>query len=461
MPASCAVRDGETWLMEIKLSEELARFALQTFRDGLPPAIHHQARRAFVNWVGCAYGGCDSAAVHLALKALGPHAGPAQATLIGRGERTDILLATLLNTTAVSAHAFDDTHFPSVAHPTAPVAACLIALAERHDISGSNFLSALAVGMEVQCRIGRMLTTSPAEFPVGLSMAGYIGCIGTALAAGLVSSFDMSQLVSAIGIAVNQSAGSRENHGSTVNVLSPGQSARAGLQAALLAEAGYTASPTAIDGEKGLAVSLAGASLPQVALAGLGSEWEISELAFKPYPSGFVIHPSIDACLDIVSEPGFDPTDIAEVSVTVHPLALALTNRPEPANSGEVLVSLQHWVAASLQRGVAGLPEGTDAAAQDPAIADLRRKIGVAADPDMSRSEARVEVRSKDGRLRRAHIRHCRGSTQNPLSDEQISRKFLDQALLHLPAQAARELLDLTWQVDSRPEMASYAARLS
>ena len=115
------------------------------------------------------------------------------------------------------------THFASVAHPTSPVGAALLALAERQPVTGKQLVLALVLGNEIQCRVGNIVCTPPAECAIGLSMAGLVGCIGVAVATGVVMGFDEDTMATAIGLAANQSAGLREAHATM-----GGQSAGAG-----------------------------------------------------------------------------------------------------------------------------------------------------------------------------------------------------------------------------------------
>src|SRR5262245_13136344 len=108
----------------------LARFVLASRWEDLPPAVRHATRRALLNFFGAALGGCNDAAIGIAAAALGPFAGPAQASVIGRSVRYDAPLAAFLNAAAANVLDFDDTHHPTVIHPTSPVAAPLLALAE-------------------------------------------------------------------------------------------------------------------------------------------------------------------------------------------------------------------------------------------------------------------------------------------------------------------------------------------
>ena len=443
------------------LAEALAAFALRSYAAGLPDAIFRQGRRAFVNWIGCAYGGCDDPAMLLALQALAPFGGAPEAVVVGRPERTDILLATLLNAVSVSAHAFDDTHFATVAHPTAPVGAALLALAQRVPITGSDMLRALVLGVEVQCRVGNMLCTPPAACPVGLSMAGLVGGIGAAVAAGLMLGLDAPKLTAAIGVAANQSAGLREAHATMASHYTPGHAARCGLQSALLAGVGYSCTPAMLEGPKGFAVCFASQPQPEATLADLGEAWEIADLAFKPYPTGFVVHPVIDACLEIAGTPGFDAAAVGSIDLAVNPLVVALTDRPSPTDRLQAIVSTQHWAAAVLLHGAAGLAQGTDAMVHHPAVAALRRCVRLAPADAIALPEVRATVTLRDGRRIEAHVRDCRGSAGRPMTDPEIGRKFLDQVCLRMPKARAEALLEETWRVHEAADAGSFARSLS
>src|SRR5690606_24651344 len=150
---------------------------------------------------------------------------------------------------------------------------------------------------------------------------------GAAVAAGKVIGLDETGMCRAIGHAINQAAGLREAHATMGSPFTPGHAARCGLFAALLAERGVTISDSMIEGVKGFAVSYGTDSQPEAALAGLGTAFEILDLAYKPYPSGFVTHPVIDACLDIARRHAFDPARIERVEVVVNPLTVHLCNR--------------------------------------------------------------------------------------------------------------------------------------
>ncbi len=435
------------------VTRALSRYVAASQYDGLPPEVRHEGLRAFVNWAGCAAGGSRELDVELMIEVLSEFNGAKNATVVGRRERLDAPNATLVNSMSSAALAFNDTHNRSVAHPTSPVAAALLALAERRPVTGRDFLHALILGIEIQCRIGNILCTPPAECAVGLSTQGLLGGIGAAVAAAKVLGLDESGVATTIGLAANQAAGIRESQSTMGSHLIPGHAARCGLMAALLAACGFECSDTMIEGSKGFAVSFATRPNFDAGLDGLGKTFEITTLAYKPYPSGVVIHPIIDACLEIAGAKPLAAAQIERIELTVNPLAVKLTNLVEPKDRGQGLVSMQHWAAATLVHGTAGIAQIADAVVRDPAIAQLRRKVTHVAMESMKPEAAEVRVVLKDGRSLQAGVQHCRGSVGRPLADADITDKTRGQLQTAFPADVAEKILAECWRIGDYPRV--------
>src|SRR6516165_7734039 len=160
------------------VTQKLTRFILGTRLEDLPAAVRHEASRTLVNWIGCAIGGAPHETVTRAIDALAPCFGPAQATLLGRRERADILHAALVN--GISSHVldFDDTHIETAIHPAAPVLPAILGLAEHAPLSGRDFLAALVVGIETELRIG--IAVTPEHYRAGWHITGTAGVFGSA-----------------------------------------------------------------------------------------------------------------------------------------------------------------------------------------------------------------------------------------------------------------------------------------
>ncbi len=444
------------------ITREIARFAVNTHFDALPANVQHEGLRAFVNYVGCAAGGASEPVCLKMLETISEFNGKSDCVVIGSKVKLDALNAALMNSLSSAALSFNDTHYQTVIHPTSAVGAALVSMAMRRRISGKQLIEAVVLGDELCCRIGNILCTPPAECNVGLSTTGLLGCIGAAIAAGKVMGFNEDQMTTAIGIAANQSAGIREAHASMSSWFTPGNAGRSGLWAAFLAEKGYTCPDTMIEGVKGFAVSFASNPQMGAATAGLGDKWEILDLAYKPYPCGVVIHPIIDACLDITAKNNFDARDIARVDVTVDPLCLQLCNRPAPTIRAQAMVSFPHWTATTLMHKEAGLPQVTEAMVHDADIAALRAKVVAHANDKIDREAARVKVTMKDGRAFEAHCKHALSTPQNPMTDKHIADKTRLQMKIAYGKDKAQRVADECWRVtelaDIQPFVASLAA---
>ena len=423
-----------------RVTAELADWALAASFETLSPNIRTEAARAFLNWVGCALGGSGEAVVAAAERAALMTGGTGTATVLGRGRRTDVVSAAFLNCLSSSALAYDDTHLATVTHPTGPVAAPLLAEAESRAVSGRDLLTALAVGIEIQCRLSNALLLPPAQANVALYITGITGPVGGAVAMGRILGFDARRMRWAIGHAATQGAGFRATHGAMSGLAVPALGARAGMFAAHLAAAGVDCREDVIEAPKGFLEIFAPGADPAHAVDDLGSRWEMSANTYKPYPCGIVVQPAIDACLDVAAQ--MRPSDRVEsATLTVHPLTMVLADRPHPRDIFEAQVSLQHWAACVLLRGAAGIAEVRQEVIGDPGIAALRGRIAGRADDSLARDQARAEVRLTDGRSLTASVVHARGSIARPMTDDELDAKFLAQATTVLDAGAAGSLL--------------------
>ncbi|HXW27082.1 MAG TPA: MmgE/PrpD family protein [Xanthobacteraceae bacterium] len=433
------------------ITERLARFLAEHRPDDVPEPVRHEAKRSLVNFFACALGGCRNEAVEILIAALNDCFGPGHATVIGRRERTDALTATFLNAVSSNVLDFDDTHLRTVIHPTAPVAPGLLALAERRPIAGSGLLHAFVLGVEVECRIGNAL--SPGHYRRGWHITATCGVMGAAAAAGKLIGLDAPRMGWALGTAATQSSGLIENLGTMSKSVGVGNAARNGLAAALYAERGLSGPDQPIEGPRGLAAVMGdGADLSGI-VHGLGDTWELMQNAYKPYPNGVVLHPVIDACLELRPKVG-DPARIDRVMVQGHPLLRERADRPNVTTGREAQVSLQHSVAVAFLFGAAGVAQYTDACVNDPAVLALRRKVMAEDDASIPADAAIVSVRTTAGETLSAHIAHARGSVARPMSDWELEAKLRELAAYGAPGVDAERLIEAMWAIDKTQNVA-------
>lgn len=431
-----------------KVTAELAAWIVALTDADIPAEVRREGVRTFVNWLGCAVGGADHDTVDAALRAVSPFSGPREATVLGRAERLDPLHAALVN--GISSHVldYDDTHLKTIVHPAGPVASALLALAEHREMSGTTFLTALIVGVEVECRLANAVY--PHHYDRGWHITGTAGVFGAAAACGKVMGLSQQQMQWALSLAATQSAGLREMFGTMTKSFHPGAAAQNGLKAALLAEAGYDSSLQGIEALRGWANVTSEKQDYDEVLGELGTRWEAALNSYKPYACGIVIHPTIDGCQQIREEIGADRVaQIASVQLYTHPLVRELTGKTTPQTGLEGKFSVYHSAACALLRGDGAPTAFTDEVVRLPEIIALRDKVQAETDPAMHEASVRIVVTFEDGSTLEKYVERALGSLERPLSDEQLEVKFNDQAALVVGADLARDLLAHAWKIES------------
>jgi len=187
---------------------------------------------------------------------------------------------------------------------------------------------------------------------------------------------------------------------------------------------------------------------------GLGATWVLMQNAYKPYPNGVVLHPVVDACLELRPQVG-DVARIERVMVKGHPLLRERADRPNVTTGREAQVSLQHSVAVAFLYGAAGVKEYSDACVNDPAVLALRSKVSAEDDASIPADAAVVSLRTTSGDLLSAHIAHARGSIARPLSDRELETKFRDLAAYGAPGVDSGRLIDSIWTLDKTDNSAA------
>jgi 2-methylcitrate dehydratase PrpD len=421
----------------------LARYAVRGQFADLPIPVRKEATRTLLNWVACALGGSQNEAVPIAISALAPFFGRPQAAILGRKERADILNAALIN--GISAHVldFDDTHMATAIHPGASVVPAIMALAEYKPVSGRDFLNALVLGIEVECRIGAAVY--PAHYEAGWHITGTTGVFGAAAAAGRLLNLSEQQMKWALGLAAAQPVGFREMFGSMTKSFHPGRAAHNGLTAALLASRNYTSSEQGIEAKSGWANVVSTEHDYKDIQTQLGKTYLLSENSYKPFASGLVVHPVIDGCIQLRNEHKLMAEQIAKIDLRVHRLVLELTAKKSPRTGLEGKFSVYHAAAVAITEGAGGETQFSDSAVNKPATVTLRGKVEATVDSSLKGDQARVIIVLQDGRKLEKFVEHAVGSIQNPMSDRDLEAKFLSLADGVIPTAKARRVMEQCW----------------
>ncbi|MDH4064618.1 MAG: MmgE/PrpD family protein, partial [Acidobacteriota bacterium] len=189
----------------------------------------------------------------------------------------------------------------------------------------------------------------------------------------------------------------------------------------------------------------------------LGGSYQIALNTYKPFACGIVIHPTIDACIQLRNQHTLAAADIARIDLGVHPLVLELTGKRTPQTGLEAKFSVYFAAALAVVRGSAGMRDFSDENTRDPVIVALRDRVVATIDPAVKEDQVQARVTLNDGRVLSRFVEHAVGSLERPMSNAELEAKALGLMAGILPDAQARALVDLCWKVDSLPGAAALA----
>ncbi|AXF04103.1 MmgE/PrpD family protein [Paraburkholderia hospita] len=435
------------------LTRSLARFVAGTQWRDLPANVRNEAKRSLVNYFAVALAGSHDPTLDKAVNVYQRFRADENASIVGRSERTDMLNAAALNAMSANVYDFDDTHIPTIIHPTAPVAAALFALAESHAMSGEALLLAFVLGVEVECRIGNAV--SPEHYQRGWHITSTCGVFGAAAAVAKALELGEQNIAWALGNASVQTGGLVETLGTMSKSISVGNAARNGLLSALLAEDGFSGPDAPIEGERGFLRVTASQPDWSALTHDLGHEWELLKNTYKPYPCGVVLNPVIEACLDLRRDARWSLGDIEQIELTGHPLLRERTDRPGVRTGRESQVSAQHAVAVVLSRGKASLDEFSDAAVADPSFRALGNRLRFIDNASWPVESAQVTIILRSGERVTHRVHAARGSLAAPLANVELADKLHQLAAYSRSGVDAQTLIDRLWKFETEQDAAA------
>ena len=431
-----------------EITDSVINFILNTNFKDIPKEAIGSANRSLVNIMGCMIGGSTHPVLKNIQDSLAEFSGLPNATVAGFNPKTDPLNSTLLNTIACSAYAFDDTHSEAIVHPSGPVASSLFSLTEQKIFTGEEFLAAFTVGVEVICRISLAISVHPAEGSLSWMQSSVVGGIGSAAACSKLLGLNFKQTKSAIALASSQASGFRSMFGTMSIPLLPAHAAQTGIKAAILAKNGLDCSNVCLESTHGfLDVFSTKANLTSL-IDGLGKNFEINKNTFKPYPCGIVIHPIIDAFLNIKKHPNFKLEKISSIKIYSNTSAFKLAaNRAK--DKFQARTSIYYWSAIALTQDSLCINSLDDKFFKDVNLIGLQDKIIVIPTDDIKSDAARVEILLNNGSTINSEILHCIGSHSHPMNNNEIGEKFLNLSTPILGVDISKRILDHCWNIQN------------
>ena len=456
------------------ISQRLARFATQFTYDTVPEAVRERAKDLILDAIGVALASTQYDFSHRILSGIRGMADGGDCSVIGMPDRLPLRDAALMNGVLIHGLDYDDSHLRAVLHPTVTAFICALAGSEKVDRSGRDLLAAYVLGVESVIRIAAAAKGAFHYF--GFHPTGLLGHFSCAITAGWLYGLNATQLAMAQGLAGSTAAATQEflEEGAWNKRLHPGWAAVAGITAANLARGGTIGPTKPYEGRLGVYNTHLHDRAKDVDLAsitdGLGSVWELPNIAVKPFPVCHFIHACGDAALMLRDKHQLDPARIEKITAlvareTLHIIAEPVANKKRPANDYDAKFSVHYFVAVCLMRGRFGLAELEAETRNDPAILALAQKVEAMADPDSqypSYLSGGVLIRTSDGREFKHHEEINRGAGDRALTSQDIEAKFFENARLAVSDRRAREIRDAVRnleQLGAREFAAVVAAR--
>tara|TARA_B100000676_G_scaffold294668_1_gene332877 strand:- start:800 stop:2179 length:1380 start_codon:yes stop_codon:yes gene_type:complete len=363
------------------------------------------------------------------------------ARILGYGDRASMAGAALANGAMAHALDYDDTHFGSVVHISAPTVTTAMTLGEALGATGKQVITAIVAGAEVGCRIG---SVAPKAFhQQGFHATAVVGTFGAAVTAAKLLSLDANKTANALGIAGSQSSGIMQcfNDGTWTKQLHVGWSAHSAIIAAHLADCGFTGPSQVLEGIQGFYTTHAkpGRQFPERLMDELGNRWEYPTTSFKPYPCGHVVHGHLD-CISQLYEDGLRAEQVKSITCPIAEWMIPVMCEPRevklrPATDYHAKFSFPFTLAAMLTFGRLDVKTFSDENINSPSLLALTEKITPVPDPtanDPTRFKGWVQVETTDGRKLECIINDNWGSVYNPMTPNQVKQKFVDNAGLVL-----------------------------
>ncbi|TSD62567.1 MmgE/PrpD family protein [Aeromicrobium piscarium] len=458
-------------MSERTLAEELAEFAHGTRYEDLPADVVESVKMRILDTLGIAVAAAPLDTSRASRAWAIEQGGSPVAAAVGVPTRLPAPLAAFVNGVLAHSLDYDDTHLPSVLHPSAAVVPAALAAGERVGATGAEVIRAIAVGLEVCVRLGMAGYDEEAGnsifFEHGQHATSICGAMGGAVAAALLGG-DAGAVRHVLGVAASMSSGIIEANrtGGTVKRIHCGWAAHAAVSAADLVRHGLTGPPTVLEGRFGFFQAWLHGSVDEKAVvAGLGSEWAVPGIFFKPYPANHFTHAAVDAAMALRNR-GIVADDVASFELGVPAPNLRTIGEPlevkqNPETGYMAQFSGPYAVAVGLLGGGglgAGLDDYTDELARDDARRAIMAKVKVVADARCTEIFPRqfpavLTARLRDGGSVVEEVLTTRGGPQRPLSFEELTRKFRDNASRGLDESAVDALAAAAQTLDTHADL--------
>lgn len=434
-------------------AQELAAFINQLSYSDLPEEAPEIVEKSFIDTVGVAIAGTGSEETKIPITAFSSERSQTgAATVFGTPHRAPPAEAALINGTAAHALDYDDSALATDGHFSSSTVPAIFAAADwAGGVSGEDLITAYVAAFESEAYISSNARRSEANgdfnYDDGLHVRGWhptaiYNTFGATAAAAKIVDLTEPQINNALNIVTSFPSGLKANFGSMTKPLHSGLAAQSGVMAVLLAAEGFTGNDGAFIDEKGFFDVYTGRnSIHAYDPPTVDGPWNITNeninIMRKKYPSCGATHAVIETALELTSEHGIEPDDVAEIdaSVPIHKQEILHTNIPQ--SESEARFSLPYVAAVAVISDKVGIREFERSYLSNPELQEMCKRVNSIFDPDNQAGyRSKVSIRTKSNET------YSRAKDRPILSTADLYTKFTDCAAIKFSAAESDDIYE-------------------
>ena len=457
------------------VTRELAAYATETRFEDYPSEAVVKAKTLILDSIGCMLGGCQTNLGRALLTPIQSMGGSTESTIVGGRMKVPTVHAAFVNGNTANALDYDDTERGGLGHPGATIIPAALAIGEWKKASGKDVLNAILIAYDVADRIGRAIQPSYDRLQKVWGV-GTWQTFGAVVAAGRILQLDLDHMLNAFGVAgATAPLPNTQKWGWDIEerpihwVKEPtGWPSWTGTMAALLASQGFIGNKYILDGDNGFWIMAGSDQCDFDAMTkGLGKDYEVRNVAIKPYSSCRWQHAALDCVEDLKKTYQLTPEEIR--SITVH--SFGWVKRQEiygPTQMVDAEFSIPHTVSMLLL----GYPPGpswyTDENLKSEKVRNLSKKVKVEIDSNLDKAyfeegrlSARVDILKGNGERLEKFVGMPKGDPLNPLTDQEIEEKFRHLASYSLKDREIEAVIERVHELEKTNDISELMSHTS
>jgi len=451
------------------ISQRWAKFALKLKYDSIPPEAIKEAKRFLLDSVGCAFSALNNKDTKAAYDYIQDLGGKKQATIICWGEKTNLPLATLMNSLLIRALDYNDIYWEQDPSHPSDIIPAVLSSGEFMKKNGKEILVGIIIAYELEMRM--CLAAFPGVREIGWHHATLTQLVSPVVV-GRILDLNEEEMVAAIGISGSSHftlGGVVAGHLTNMKNAADPFAVEAGVRAALLASKGYSGPVEVFEGKEGLFEVLDKVKWDRDILTkGLGENFLINQCGYKAFPTEALTHQPITAALEVMQENNLDLKEVKEILVETTTRGADILSDPskyKPTTKETADHSLPYCIAVAVAKGNVLPSDFEEDALRDPFVWSLLDKIKVIANPEIDAlfpkvKRAIVTIKTPKREFKKQED-FAKGQPERPLSEEELVSKFKANSEKKMSPSRMEDIIKATQELENIHEAGEYMKLLA